>query len=439
MGLLTVLPGCSPTGHEGDTTSARSETHGADTAHDDHGPGADDHHNGGSPSLEELISASCEHGVPTYECDGCRYELSVVKLSPSLLQHGPRDSAGLVSTATVATQSVVAGLNVTGEVRLNENTTAHLSPSVAGIIEAVHVDIGAEVERGAPLFKIRSTELAESLARYQRSRTLTALSQRNYEREKSLFERKISAEQELIEAQMEWERNKADLKAASQGLLVLGLSVRELEHAQAAANGGGGLLVRAPADGTIIEKHAVVGERVEPGVSVMLLADLNSLWVWADIYEQDLLHLLEAGRREEIPVEVSVSAFPDRLFHGRIDYIGARMDEQTRTVKIRARVANPDRLLRPGMFCEIRIGTGEREDVLAIPKAALIADQGQDFVFAHWQQDYYLKRPITAGREFFEYVEIIDGLSHGETIVTEGAFMLKSDVLREKMGAGCAD
>jgi cobalt-zinc-cadmium efflux system membrane fusion protein len=91
------------------------------------------------------------------------------------------------------------------------------------------------------------------------------------------------------------------------------------------------------------------------------------------------------------------------------------------------------------MFCDIHIGLHEEETVLAIPKAALLSDEGESFVFSHWKDDYYVRRQVSAGREFFDLVEVLAGLTPGDRIVTEGAFLLKSDILREKMGAGCAD
>jgi len=392
-------------------------------------------------SLDEIAAARCEHRIATYECDACRFEVGVVKVSDSLLKKTASAGAGLLGTEVVALRHAAVRLDVTGEVRLNENTAVHISPRIPGIIESVQVDIGARVVKGDLLLKINSVELGRMLADFERSNALTELSRKNFEREQSLMERKISSEQDMIEAQMIHEGHRTELKAAKQALHVFGLTEDDLAALREQINdtGMGCLPVRAPLAGTIIEKHAVIGELVEPGKSVMLLADLDAVWVWADIYEQDLHQLLAAEQEDPIPVKVFVGAFPDRLFEGNVDYIGATMQERTRTIKVRATVHNTDRLLRPGMFCEIQIGMDAGEDVLAVPKTALLADEGQHFVFKHWQDDLYVRRAVQKGREFFDTVEITEGLEPGELVVTEGAFLLKSDVLREKMGAGCAD
>ena len=198
----------------------------------------------------------------------------------------------------------------------------------------------------------------------------------------------------------------------------------------------GRLPIRSPIGGMVIEKRAVVGERVDEGDDLMLVADLGALWVWADIYEQDLAALIEARRHGPVPVEVSVHAFPGLAFPGEIDYVGAVMEETTRTVKVRATVANGEELLRPGMFCEIRLFLGIADAALAVPKAALLSDEGVDFIFKHLTGNCFVRRAVDVGREFEGRVEVLAGLASGEMIVTDGAFLLKSDVLRSKMGAG---
>jgi cobalt-zinc-cadmium efflux system membrane fusion protein len=159
------------------------------------------------------------------------------------------------------------------------------------------------------------------------------------------------------------------------------------------------------------------------------------------VHSRDLGKLLAAEKHGSVAVEIVVDAFPGRQFKGVLDYVGATMSEQTRTVKVRATIDNSGLELRPGMFCKatISLGVGQAEDVLAVPRSALFSDEGKFFVFKHWKEDFYVRQDVNRGREFSGMVEIIDGLQGGETVVAEGAFLLKSDVLRAKMGAGCAD
>ncbi|OQW95666.1 MAG: hypothetical protein BWK77_07075 [Verrucomicrobia bacterium A1] len=387
------------------------------------------------------MSVKCECGVPTYQCAECRYEVGVVKLDASLLKR--EDGGGLVRTQTVERIKVSAALPATGEVALNENAAVHISPRIPGLIESVTADIGARVKAGDTLLTLASVELGKALAEYERNQALSDLSEKTFTRETKLREQNVVSEQDVIDAQMTYEQHRTDLKASEQTLHVLGLTEDDLAAMRESSHGPGAgrLPVRAPIAGTIIEKHAVAGEMAEPGKDLMLLSDLTTVWVWANVHSRDLAQLLAAEKRGPIAVEVVVTAFPDRQFKGMLDYVGATMNEQTRTVKVRATVKNPDLELRPGMFCEaaISLGNGQAEEILAAPRAAVFSDEGKSFVFRHWKDDFFVRQDVRIGREFFGMVEILEGVQAGETVATDGAFLLKSDVLREKMGAGCAD
>jgi len=394
----------------------------------------------GSLTLEQVLHAKCSHGL-TIECAECRYEVGVVKVDPSLMTQAGASSAGLVKTIRVAKSKMTTAVNITGEVRMNENAAVHLGPRIPGVVRAVNVDIGAEVAKGDVLFTVDSVELGQALSDWEKNLAMADLSGKNFQREKSLYEKKVGSESDMIESQMKHEEYQIALKASEQKLHVLGLTEDDVAAISPDSHNSlsGSHAVRAPMNGTIIEKHTVVGELVEPKGDSMILADLDSVWVWGGVYERDLGLVLKRKLADGIPVEISVPAYPETLFRGQMNYIGATMDEATRTVKVRTVIDNKARLLRPGMFCQGRIFITTDEEVLAIPKVALLSDEGTDFVFTHMQDDYFLRVNVTKGREFAGDVEILTGLTPGQTIVGEGAFVLKSDVLRSKMGAGCAD
>ena len=394
----------------------------------------------GDLTVEQVLRAKCPHGA-TLECAECRYEVGVVKVDPSLMQVAGGGGTGLVKTIQVAQSTTTTAVSITGEVRMNENSAVHVSPRIPGVICAVNVDIGAEVAKGDVLFTLDSVELGQALSDWEKNRAMAELSGRNFQREKSLYEKKVGSESDMIDAQMRHQEYQIALKASEQKLHVLGLSDDDIAKINPNRHDSlsGSLAVRAPISGTIIDKHAVVGELVEPGKDTMVLADLNSVWVWGGVYERDLDLLLKRKLADGIAVELSVPAYPQTLFRGQMNYIAATMDEATRTIKVRTVIDNKDRRLRPGMFCQGRILLTTDEKVLAIPKVALLSDEGVDFVFTHMQDDYYLRTNVKKGRDFAEGVEILSGLAPGQQIVTEGAFVLKSDALRSKMGAGCAD
>jgi cobalt-zinc-cadmium efflux system membrane fusion protein len=392
-------------------------------------------------SFEERANKPCEHKIPIYQCDECRYEANVVKLGPGILREGP--SSGLVVTQAAARVRGSVVIPATGEIALNANATAHISPRVAGIIDSVAADIGGQVQTGETLLTLTSVELGRALAEYERNRALTELSEKVCQRELRLREQRVGSEQDVIQAQMTYEQHRTDLRASEQLLHVLGLTEEELARSGEPVHGTAAcrMPVRAPFAGTIIERHAVSGELAEPGKDLLLLSDLSTVWVWADVHARDLAALLAAEKRAPVTIEAVVSAFPGRVFPGRLNYIGATMHEESRTVRVRATVENQERLLRPGMFCEVSLAAAgdQAEEALAVPATALFEDDGKTFVFKHWREQYFMRQDVRKGRAWAGLVEILGGLQAGEAIVTEGGFLLKSDLLREKMGAGCAD
>jgi cobalt-zinc-cadmium efflux system membrane fusion protein len=171
---------------------------------------------------------------------------------------------------------------------------------------------------------------------------------------------------------------------------------------------------------------------------MLTVGDLSDLWLWADLYEDQLARVL-AAERSALRAGVTVKAFPGEVFPGTVDFVGPTMDEKTRTVKVRVALPNPRGQLRSGMFAAVQLFLPGDEEALAVPRAAVLADEGRSFVFVHRQGEFYLRRPVETGRASVDWIEVRSGLAGGETVVVDGAFLLKSDVLRSKMGAGCAD
>ena len=157
----------------------------------------------------------------------------------------------------------------------------------------------------------------------------------------------------------------------------------------------GVLSVNAPITGTVIEKYASAGERVEAGKEIILLSDLSEVWVWANIREADL-PLLQT-QDADIACEIEMPGKDGKTYPGKLDVISGQMNEQTRTVKARIRVENKDGLLKPGMFVTVRLMLPGGGDVIAVPKVAVLADAGRSFVFVHKEGDYWVRRPVSPG------------------------------------------
>jgi cobalt-zinc-cadmium efflux system membrane fusion protein len=199
------------------------------------------------------------------------------------------------------------------------------------------------------------------------------------------------------------------------------------------------LEVTAPRAGVITALNITEGKFVDAPQSLYTIADTSNVWVWCDLYERDLGPLHERLARGDKPqATVKVTAFPD-TFPGTVDLLESAVNETTRTVKVRVQVSNEQGKLRPGMFAAVDIPLTEGKKVPLVPRQAVLSDEGQTFAFVHWKDDLWLRRDVNVGKSQGDMVEILSGLSVGDKVVAGGGFLFKSDILREKMGAGCAD
>ncbi len=386
--------------------------------------------------VEELFSATCEHGKKTFECDECRYEIGVVKVGPSIVE------GGLLKTAEAGLRAVDAPVVLTGEVRFDERRVTHLAPRTDGVLRAVHVQVGDRVKAGQALFEVDSVALGDAQGEYLEARAARELASRTLERQKALRREGVSAEREMLEAQTAFESADIRVRAASERLLRLGLDPSDLGALASTSRLGsarGHLVVRAPIEGRVADMHAVAGEAAKAGESVMVIGETDPVWVFADLYEDHLGDVSARVAAGPVAATVAVKAYPGEDFPGTLDLLGSVMDRESRTVKARVTVANPDGKLRPGMFAQVRLGLPGDEQVLAIPRAAVMQDEGRSFVFVPHHGDYWVRRPVRTGREWDGWVEVKGGVQAGQRVAANGAFLLKSDVLRSKMGAGCAD
>lgn len=413
------------------TPAATEANHG-----DEHRPGHDDEKSSDlDRPVDELLAATCEHGKKTYECDECRYEVGVVRVPAKLVD------GGLVTKASVSKRRVEAPIALTGEVRFDERRVTHISPRVEGAVRKVHVSLGERVHRGQPIVALDSVQLGEAESELLAAQAALRLARSSFERQEQLRKEHISSEKEYLAARQEQEAAQIRARTSKEKLARLGVASADLERFAAAerTSGDGALVVRAPAEGIVLEMHAVPGELVKPDESIVTVGDVSSVWVWANLHEDQLGRVLDAQRTRKLRAEIAVKAFPDASFPGTVDFVGPTMDERTRTVKVRVAAANPDAKLRAGMFASVRIFLPGEEEALAVPKAAVLSDEGRSFVFVHHHGDYWIRRPVEPGRKWLDWVEVKGGLSGSETVAADGSFLLKSDVLRSKMGAGCAD
>ena len=355
--------------------------------------------------------------------------------------HGDEDHGGEVhldahviernGIVTEAAQKrlLLGALEVPAEVKVNPDRIAHVASLAPGRLSEINAKLGDRVERGDVLAVVRSVELGRIRADLSIARARERAARADLERLQVLASEGIAAKKRLTEARARSESATAEVKAAKAGLSVYGGSGR----------GGAELSLRAPISGVVIKRHASPGEVIDTLRSPFVIADLREVWVIGRVYEQELAQV-SVG----MAADVALIAYPGRTWRGVVDYVASTLDEDTRTVSIRVVLDNSEGLLRPGLFGTIAIGpSGESEEkggqVLSIPDTALSTIGDRTVVFVTGDEPgAFVPRDVVPGQRAHGLVEIREGLKEGEPVVTGGAFVLKSELLKGSIGEGHA-
>lgn len=322
-------------------------------------------------------------------------------------------SAGIVLD-TVKPAHIFTMLTLPGEIRFNQDRTAHIVPRVDGIVEAVTVDLGQQVKKGQVLAVLASTGVSELRSDALAAQKRLSMAKTIYAREKELWEDKISAEQDYLQAQQDLQEAEIAAQNTTQKLHALG----------AATSAKGGLNryeLRAPFDGMIVERHLSLGESVQANANVMTLADLSSVWAEIVVSAKDL-GTVKVGSS----VTVKASAFESQS-SGVVSYVGSLLGEQTRTATARVTLPNPDLAWRPGLFVNVEIVAGEANVPMAVATEALQTVGDRAVVFVQTAEGFRAV-PVKTGRSDGKMVEIVEGLQAGAVYVTKGSFTLKSEL-----------
>ena len=333
-------------------------------------------------------------------------------------------------SAPVTRESFFEVIEFTAIIVPNQDRVFHVTPRIRGRVVEVLVSVGSTVSTGANLARLDSTELGEAKAEYSKAKTLLELVKSNYEREKSLFEQKIAAKKEILLAEAEYRKAEAEVRLLSEKLHLYGLSDEELSGLEQ-SRGPSRYYLRSPAPGMVTEKEITLGEVIETGKKVFTISDLSNVWIYLDIYERDLPKI-KVGQK----ATVRVGGYPEKAFVGKVAYLSGLMDEKTKTLKARVEIANPDRLLKPGMFAEARIETGAGADKkMTVPKEAVFLLDDGSVVFIEKDGAFFPRR-VETGKEAGGRVEILNGISEREKVVVEGGYYLKAEILKSQMGEG---
>lgn len=319
-------------------------------------------------------------------------------------------------------------LVVTATVKPNQDAVVRIAPRVAGRLVQAPARLGDAVKAGQVLAILDSIEVGEAHSAYLLAVTESRLAATALERAERLHADQIIATKEYQRIRADHDKARAQLAAATDKLRMFGVAARGAPGESAVST----FPLVAPLAGVVIEKKGRIGELARPEDPVFTIANLSVLWIEADITEKDLSRV-----RPGTEAKVSVAAYPDATFTGKVTYVGALMDKETRTVHARIEVANPKGELKPEMFATATIATGGSRKVLALPESAVTLIQGVPTVYIE-EGEGFVARSIEIGEQRGGRVTVKSGVKAGELAVTAGVYALKARQLKSQIGEGHA-
>jgi cobalt-zinc-cadmium efflux system membrane fusion protein len=365
---------------------------------------------GAPPPVEHKEDGGHHPGLP-----------SRVQLSAEVIQ-----AAG-VRTAVVREERLSAMVEIAGEVMADPDRTARVAARLVGRVVSVHVREGARVAAGTLLCVLESPELLRTRASLLTAQARGRSASENADRLNSLAGSGAASKQEATAAMAELLALRAEAQAAEQTLKTWGLMGRELGGETSAR-----LEVRAPIEGFVTSRNATVGQAVTSEYVLFELVNLDEAYFVGRLFEKSLARV-QVGDA----ATVRLNAYPEAVFAGSVESIGKQLDPLARTVVARIRIKNQADRLKVGLFGTALVVDTEpspAESHIVVPVSALIRINEQDIVFVRRPEGDFEARPVMLGRTAAGHAEVLSGLRAGEQAVVEGAFTLKSTMLRSTLG-----
>lgn len=319
-----------------------------------------------------------------------------------------------VQVAIAGPARIRTTLRLIGEVRQNEDRSVHIVPRLGGVVESVSANAGDRVRKGQVLAVVSSQALADQRSALLSAQKRSALARTTFERERQLWEERISAEQDYLQARQARDEAEIVEQASRQKLASLG----------AALSASGPLTryeIRSPIDGVITDKKIATGEVLKEDANIFVVADLSTVWVEMTIYARDL-NVVRTGQQ----ATVKAVAF-DAEATGAISYVGSVLGDQTRAAKARLVLANPKGLWRPGLPVNVSLVAGEVEVAVAIAADAVQTLRDRAVVFGRYGEQFEA-RLVTLGRGDGMTVEVLKGLNPGERYAASNSYLIKADI-----------
>jgi len=331
----------------------------------------------------------------------------------------PQQQMPHVQLVTIAPSVLTRNLSLTGTVAFNAFETTPVIAQISGPVSRIVVAPGEHVRRGQPLMYVASPDCSQTLATYLKARDALQLANKSYLRAKDLYDHHAIAESDLENAESTRTQASVDLGAAEQSLRVLGISNPDGAVGKPLATE---IPVRAPISGEAVERLVAPGQVIQAGATqAFTISNMSSVWVLANVYQNDLPYVKIGD-----PVTITTDAYPGTEFRGKISYIAAAVDPNTRTLQARIEVKNPHEQLKKDMYVNASVRAGTLNGALTVPSAAVLRDsENQPFVYVAGSNNNFARRSVTIGESGDGNIQLTSGVAPGERIVGDGSLFLQ--------------
>jgi cobalt-zinc-cadmium efflux system membrane fusion protein len=395
-----------------------------------------------NPKLAAVFQAKgdwCkEHGFPESVCPKCHPERGGKPAVDVASDEAPADGTKVrlktgdtARLAGIETVRAVPGRGVSeivapAVIAYDSSRVAQVNARSPGVVKRLQVEVGVWIREGASLAVIESASLSADQSRLDAVKSRVRRAEGNYRREDELEKKGISSRKEVLAAEQELKEARAESEALAASLGVVG----------ADPGSRGRYVVTAPMSGIVTQRNVSLDRFVDSHETLFEIIDTSSMWAEVAVPE-GALGSVRIGR----PVVLSIDGLEGREFRGTIAQLASFVDPQTRTAKARVRLANPNGLLRANMYGHARIAVGGSRSSAAVPRGAIQRAKTAQVVFVRMSPSEYETRrvQVAPSRGNDGLVEIASGILPGEEVVVAGSFFLKTETLKDSIGAGCCD
>jgi cobalt-zinc-cadmium efflux system membrane fusion protein len=339
----------------------------------------------------------------------------------------PPEMVSQFKLSKLEVQEITPWVEVAGRIEANDRLVTRIGASVTGRVTEVLAEVGDRVRPGQALARVASSELTTAQMGYLRAHSAASQAERAVERARQLIQAEVIGSAELQRRESELAITRAELRAASDQLKLMGLHQEAIEKLRDQGTLHPTAAVSATLAGVVIERKVSHGQVAQPGDPLFTVADLGNVWVVGALPEQTA-RSVQAGQT----VDIEVPALGNRHIAGKIVFVGDTVSPETRSVTIRTQVDNGQRDLKPQMLATMRI-LGNAQQALALPGQAVVRENDKDHVFVKLADQHYRLTPVELGAASGAWRPVLKGLAQGTEIVTEGAFHMNNERKRAEL------